>query len=367
MAKVLTNVLILREMAVHVPYDSSLEQKFGFMYSPAVEACLALHCLAAPEHHGIQMPWIVEMREQLPRGLDRRLVEFGVDRGEDWIEPSNLVELGGFAPFEIEVARMRSMTAGQVRTVIIADNPWAESAEEKSEVRAIVDADPLAWRDEVCDLLEAFWPYFEPTWNRLERAFATELARLQRRHQEGMTLIELLPTLAPQIAWDEGEREFVIAKWFERRVDPLALEAFLVMPTYFGMPHMWVDTRPRFAIFYTLPDALGGAEPAAPEDLVPPLKALGEPTRLQMMALLLREPRSTQELAGMLHMSPPAVSRHLRTLSQVGLVRRLGRSESGLYVQYEADGKAARELTARLLNFLGDGELRRGAGAAQES
>lgn len=342
-------------MAVHVRYDPSLEQKFGFMYSPAVEACLALHCLAVPEHHGIQMPWIVDMREQLPRGLDRRLVEFGLERGDEWVEPSNLVELGGFAPFEIEVARMRSLTADQIVALILRDNPCGESPENEACL-AIVRADPEAWRDEVCDLLEAFWPHFQPTWHRLERAFATELARLQLRHQQGVTLVDLLPALAPQIAWDDAEREFVIAKWFEARVEGAELEAFLVMPTYFGMPHMWVDTRPRFAIFYTLPDALGAAEPVAPEELVPALKALGEPTRLQIMALLLREPRSTQELAGMLHMSPPAVSRHLRTLSQSGLVRRLGRSESGLYVQYEADGRAARDLTARLLNFLGDGE-----------
>ncbi|MFZ5896625.1 MAG: ArsR/SmtB family transcription factor [Myxococcota bacterium] len=48
--------------------------------------------------------------------------------------------------------------------------------------------------------------------------------------------------------------------------------------------------------------------------------ALADPTRRGVVELLLDEPRRAGELAEALHMSFPAMSRHLRVLRQSGLV-----------------------------------------------
>jgi ArsR family transcriptional regulator len=52
------------------------------------------------------------------------------------------------------------------------------------------------------------------------------------------------------------------------------------------------------------------------------LRAAGEPTRLRMLALLRREELAVLELAQVLGQSQPRVSRHLKLLTEAGLVER---------------------------------------------
>ena len=48
--------------------------------------------------------------------------------------------------------------------------------------------------------------------------------------------------------------------------------------------------------------------------------ALGDPTRLAVISLLRSKPHRAGELASALHMSAPALSRHLRVLRKCGLI-----------------------------------------------
>ena len=50
------------------------------------------------------------------------------------------------------------------------------------------------------------------------------------------------------------------------------------------------------------------------------LAALADPHRRQVVELLVKGPRAAGDLARELDLSPPAMSRHLRTLRQSGLV-----------------------------------------------
>ena len=50
------------------------------------------------------------------------------------------------------------------------------------------------------------------------------------------------------------------------------------------------------------------------------LGALADPTRRGVIDLLRKEPRRASELAEMMHMTRPAMSRHLRVLRKSGLV-----------------------------------------------
>jgi DNA-binding transcriptional ArsR family regulator len=51
------------------------------------------------------------------------------------------------------------------------------------------------------------------------------------------------------------------------------------------------------------------------------LSALADPTRRAVIDLLRKTPRRAGDLASLLEVSPPALSRHLRTLRAHGLVR----------------------------------------------
>ena len=52
------------------------------------------------------------------------------------------------------------------------------------------------------------------------------------------------------------------------------------------------------------------------------MRAAGEPTRLRMLALLAREELAVMELGRILDQSQPRVSRHLKLLTEAGLVER---------------------------------------------
>ncbi len=77
------------------------------------------------------------------------------------------------------------------------------------------------------------------------------------------------------------------------------------------------------------------------------LRAAGEPTRLRILALLVREELAVLELARVLGQSQPRVSRHLRLLAEAGLVERF---PDGAWMFYRLAGSGdAREMIDRLL------------------
>jgi DNA-binding transcriptional ArsR family regulator len=59
--------------------------------------------------------------------------------------------------------------------------------------------------------------------------------------------------------------------------------------------------------------------------------ALGNPTRLQVYALIARAPLSVAEVAERLPVSRPAVSQHLKVLAEAGLVQRAALGTRHLY------------------------------------
>ncbi len=67
--------------------------------------------------------------------------------------------------------------------------------------------------------------------------------------------------------------------------------------------------------------------------------ALGDPTRLQVFALIARSPLSVAEVAERLPVSRPAVSQHLKVLAEAGLVQRDSIGTRHLY-RPDTDGMA---------------------------
>ena len=61
------------------------------------------------------------------------------------------------------------------------------------------------------------------------------------------------------------------------------------------------------------------------------LIALAEPTRLRIVDILRDEPRSVNDLAHLLQIRQPQVSKHLRTLSKAGLVRVVPKAQKRIY------------------------------------
>ena len=67
--------------------------------------------------------------------------------------------------------------------------------------------------------------------------------------------------------------------------------------------------------------------------------ALGDPTRLQVFALISRSPLSVAEVAAQMPVSRPAVSQHLKVLADAGLVQLESIGTRNLY-RPDSDGVA---------------------------
>jgi DNA-binding transcriptional ArsR family regulator len=88
---------------------------------------------------------------------------------------------------------------------------------------------------------------------------------------------------------------------------------------------------------------------AAPER--DPLDALGNPQRRAIVELLAKRPRSVREIADLLPISRPAVSRHLRLLSEAGLV---SDEQVGTRRLYHLDEVGAANVAGYLRRVWGD-------------
>jgi ubiquinone/menaquinone biosynthesis C-methylase UbiE/DNA-binding transcriptional ArsR family regulator len=86
--------------------------------------------------------------------------------------------------------------------------------------------------------------------------------------------------------------------------------------------------------------------------LLEALKAAGEPTRLRLLRLLAREELSVMELVSILDQSQPRISRHLKLMSEAGLIERF---PDGAWVFYRLSASPAiRPLVDVVLTSLDD-------------
>jgi DNA-binding transcriptional ArsR family regulator len=125
------------------------------------------------------------------------------------------------------------------------------------------------------------------------------------------------------------------------------------MPSAYAWPHSRVncDAPWPLAMIHPAPFVLRAArsEPA-PQDLVGVLKALADPTRLRALQMIAERPRSTEELAPLVALAEPGLSKHLRVLSAAGLITS---RRDGHYVLYSLDRERLDALGPDVLAFVG--------------
>ena len=241
-----------------------------------------------------------------------------------------------------------------------------QAASERPQERRLIE-DALERPDEllrrVATFLADYWDEaFGEEWTRIayvvDRA-AEKTAKLV--HSDG--LAGVMQTLAPAVETNIETGTALLRRNCRMNAtitadDPLALQV-----SYYLWPHVWVSTDPVWPIVIAIPTTPPGlpSQIKRPEnELVAALRALGDVTRLNLLRLVSESPRSTKELAQLLHMSEPGVSRHLTTLARAGLVRT---RREGYYVLYEVDTEALAPLTDELLGYIAPLDERRDASA----
>jgi DNA-binding transcriptional ArsR family regulator len=88
------------------------------------------------------------------------------------------------------------------------------------------------------------------------------------------------------------------------------------------------------------------------EDLAEIFKALSDPTRLKLLRLLTQHQfLCVNALTKQLHVTQSAVSQHLRTLRQVGLVTA---ERKGYHIHYSLNHDLLKQYKAKLLETFGE-------------
>ncbi len=90
----------------------------------------------------------------------------------------------------------------------------------------------------------------------------------------------------------------------------------------------------------------------ATDDLVPPLRALADETRLKIFALLTKDELCVCEIEDVLGLPQSLVSNHLAVLRRVGLVRWRRDEEDSRWIFYRADPGATAALGERFADLL---------------
>jgi DNA-binding transcriptional ArsR family regulator len=327
--------------------------------------------LTDPKRHAVQHRWVRRAR-RLPPDLRRRLEAFrfawllgppdfmlpsevSPDLGSELDRlrglPPDLVAFEFLRPFWDHGGRREPelLQSAQVRDRVA--NRVAVYGGDR-ELALLLFDDPAALRAQFLSLLEEYWDEaFGEEWGRLE----PELAAAEREGREQIEregVYSLLSTLGPRLVVDSHRHEFGIDIPHHHRVAVTESNPLTLVPSAFVWPGVQVNCDAPFplTIVYPAPFIARSARPTIPDpELLRLFRALGDDVRLRALRLIAQAPRSTQELAVLITISEAGLSKHLRTLSEAGLV--VSRRE-GYYVLYSLAPGALERVPENLRGFL---------------
>ncbi|MEU4157959.1 DUF5937 family protein [Actinoplanes sp. NPDC026670] len=194
------------------------------------------------------------------------------------------------------------------------------------------------------DLLEFLARYaeacFDAEWQRLHPRLLAETHRLGIRLRD-RDVATALAELSPSATVLDQPRRVLLDKMHSGIVR-LGRRPCLVVPSHYCRPHLLVKHEPGWPVViqYGVPTAGGAAEPSLAL-LRSRLQTLADPARIRLCRLIAREALTTVDLAQRSGMTEPQVSRHLRQLRDVTLVRP---ERDGRLVHYQLDLEAIRNL-----------------------
>jgi DNA-binding transcriptional ArsR family regulator len=211
--------------------------------------------------------------------------------------------------------------------------------------------DPVELRRRFVDLLSRYWDEaFELEWGRLEPRLVAEIEDAGKRiARDG-----LYDTLDrhPGLHVDREEGVLIRRSPHEHEVVLTPENPLMLVPSAYVWPHVRVNCDPPWPLALVYAARFARIELEQPPDsLVQAFRALGDATRLRALRLIAERPRSTEELATLVGLSESGLSKHLRVLSDAGLVTT---KRQGYYVLYALNRHTIGQLPGELGVFVHD-------------
>ena len=321
--------------------------------------------LAAPRRHAAQHHWVRRARRLAP-SLRRRLEAFRFA----WIlgPPDFMLPAGRTAGFGAELRRLQRLPSELVAFEFLRPM-WDHGGDRdpavfaRDDVRAQVARRARATRsdpqlaqllfDDADELRRRFLELLADYW---EEAFAAEWVRVEPRLRAAVDesrgrVYPLLESLRPRLRVDTERHEFGIDIPHDHRVEVTTANPLTLVPSVFVWPGLQLNCDPPFplTLVYPAPSVAREARPQVPDpELLRLLRALGDDTRLRAVRLIAQAPRSTQELAALVGISEAGLSKHLRVLSDAGVVEA---TREGYYVLYSLSRRRLRDVSKLLAEF----------------
>jgi DNA-binding transcriptional ArsR family regulator len=268
--------------------------------SPVHEALLSLHVLLHPWAHPLQHPWVRAMRSLSP-SLKRDVRTFAFLYYD--ATPDCFIPVGGDdeATFEAGLAAAAALPTDNVRFALARPLFFygSEAGVTVDDARDRIRANAARYGDSTSAVVELLLDAPEVFLHRL-----LDFLHAYWEETFAATWSDLEPLLQRELERARRSAEFVAR---EARRTPV-------------------------------PTELAGA-----------LRAAGDSSRLEILRLVARRPRTTEELAALVGLSTSGLSKHLRALTEVRLVTS---RRDGWYVLYSAERDRLASLSDDLLGYL---------------
>ena len=359
-------------MAIHLQFGTLQVEQIAFGLSPAQEAVISLHVLSDPSHHPLHVPWVIQSRKLLSPGLKAELEAFQILYKKRVVNLWEPQPGPGYSSFEEELTALSNTPieeyTSQVSRILLGEPAAHETVLYEDRVRqtmieqatthypaslAIVLElleDPLQSRKHFCQCLGDYWEVcLAGEWQRLEDAF------LQDIESRGHTLLRrgvlgLLSTLSPELHVNLQTGRGIRKSDVDMTIEFNDSDILFLIPSHFVWPHVMVKlNRPRHLKYAIQEHWYQGQAPIPPERLLKLIRATGDVTRFQILQLLSHKEHSTRELAGIIGVSEAAISKQLRILQDVNLIK--PRRES-YYVFYSLVENSLMDLTRGMMHLL---------------
>ncbi|MEU3964728.1 winged helix-turn-helix domain-containing protein [Streptomyces buecherae] len=300
-----------------------------FALSPLAETVCSLRVLREPGLSALHLPW----RRAVVGGLavlDTELLLSLVARRHtlpDFLTPRPTTH---FASFAEELAVVRRTPPALVRRDLRDTHaPDPLPAPLRAAANG-TDAEVVALREAVCDLLDGYWrAAVEPWWPRIRLVSEADMTYRARQLATGGARL-LFADLHPDVRWRDGVLEMrgMIGDGFRTRAAGRGLLLVPLVLAHKPAPPVTEHVAPVLAYpSRGVATLWAEAPPAAPPGA---LAELVGAVRARLLAQL-AEPLATVELARRFRVTPSAVSQHLRVLFATGLVTRARHGRQVLY------------------------------------
>jgi DNA-binding transcriptional ArsR family regulator len=331
-------------MSVVIVLEGAAPDCFTVAVSPLAELAASLHVLTEHAHHAEHAAWAERTTGAAPPafraglrrfaplwtalrwrgfypGLDAPLAGLPADRFAELTAYTCASGYRGFAFGRVLHDPAQARVLRQAASAL--PEPHSALAEDLLRDPQALRADVLAFLD-LCRRV-----YFDDLWARTEPALSRAAHRVrQRLADEGPTAALL--SLSPSSARLDSPARVVLDKVHHAVLSP-ARTPVLLLPTRYGAPHLLVKDEPGLPPVVHFPvDAPEIGVTLARSRML----ALTDPRRVRLCRLIARQAMTTADLADRLSMTRPQVSRHLRALRDLGLVRV---ERNGRYVHYRLD------------------------------